>query len=132
MESASRKFREAEALYDQETTYWAEHCGAIVLRAACLLADRAMAEKWWQRRLSAKSFRPGKKNHFPACAYLAIDCRLPEAEEAWRVQAERVNRLPESGGRAFDLYYLGRLREMLDEATSEVPAKFYKKQLIAP
>ncbi len=119
MEIASLKFREAEALLDLETTYWAERCGDIVLRAACLLADRDMAAKWWQRSLFAKSFRPGKKNQFPACAYFVITDRLPEAEEAWRAEFERANRAPESGGRAFDLFYLGRLREMLDEATSE-------------
>jgi hypothetical protein len=127
MESACHKFREAEALYDQETTHGAERCGNVVLRSACLLADRDMAEKWWQRSLSAKSFRPRKKDHFPACAYFAITCRLPEAEEAWRMEFERANRAPESGGRAFDLYYLGRLREMLDEATSEAPVKSFSE-----
>jgi Zn-dependent protease len=123
LESASHKFREAEALYDVEATYWAERCGNMVLRATCLLQDRAMAEKWWQRSLSAKSLRPGKKDHFPACAYFAITNRLPEAEEAWRAESERVGHAPESGGRSFDLYYLGRLREMLDEAISDAPIK---------
>jgi Zn-dependent protease len=119
MESATRKFREAETRYDQEKIYWAERCGSFVLRAACLLADRAMAEKWWQRSLSAKSWNPGKKDYFPACAYFTITCHQPEAEEAWRAEFERANLLPESGGRDFDLYYLGRLREMLDEVTKQ-------------
>jgi Zn-dependent protease len=119
VESASRKVREADALCDQETTYWTERCGAIVLRAACLLADRAMTEKWWQRSLSAKSWNPAKQDRFPACAYFTVTCRLPEAEEAWRAEFERANRLPESGGRAFDFYYLGRLREMLDEVARQ-------------
>ena len=123
MEVASRKFREAEAANDQETTYWAERCGSIVLRAACLLADRDMAEKWWRRRLSAKSFHPGKTNHFPTCAYFAITGGLSEAEEAWRAEFDRANSAPESGGRVFDLFYLGRLREILDRATSEAPVK---------
>lgn len=116
LESARQKTRAAEALRDEQASYWAENCGSIVLRAACLLEDRAMAEKWWQRSSNAKSWNPGKKNHFPACAYLTITGRLPEAEEAWKAEFEHTNRLPETGERAFDFYYLERLREMLDEA----------------
>jgi hypothetical protein len=119
MESAKSKFREAEARYDQEISHWAERCGSFVLRAACLLADRAMTEKWWQRSLSAKSWNPGKKDYFPACAYFTITCRQPQAEEAWRAEFDRANHLPESGGRAFDFYYLERLREMMDEVTRQ-------------
>jgi len=122
IESAGGKLREAEALSDQETTYWTERCGAIVLRAACLLTDLAMAEKWWQRSQSAKSRNPRKKNRFPACAYFTVTCRLSEAEDAWRAEFERANRQPESGGRAFDFHYLGHLREMLDEATRSLTA----------
>jgi hypothetical protein len=78
-----------------------------------------MAEKWWQRSLSAKSWNPGKVDRFPACAYFTISCRASEAEEAWQTEFERANRLPETGGRAFDLYYLERLRKMLDEVTRQ-------------
>jgi hypothetical protein len=116
MESACQKVREAEALSDQQTSYWAERCGSIVLRAACVLRDRAMAEKWWQRSLTAKSWNPRKKDRFPACAYFTVSGRVPEAEEAWLAEFEHVNRMPETGGRAFDLYYLERLREILDDA----------------
>ena len=116
LEDARQKARETEAVCDQQTNYWAESCRAIVLRAACLLGDRAMEEKWWERSLAAKSWNPGKKNHFPVCAYFAITGQLPEAEAAWRAEFEHASRLPESGERAFDLCYLGRLREILDEA----------------
>lgn len=119
MGSACQKTLEAEAVCDQKTPYWAENCGSIVLRAACLLGDRAIAEKWWQRSLSAKHWNPGKKNHFPACSYYVIAGRLPEAEEAWRAELEKANQLPDTGERAFDLYYLERLREMLDEAAMQ-------------
>jgi hypothetical protein len=44
-ESAKEKFREAEARCDEQTSWWAERCGSIVLRAACLLEDREMSEK---------------------------------------------------------------------------------------
>jgi hypothetical protein len=122
MESARSKIRGAEALCEHETTRWAERGGAIALRAACLLADHAMTEKWLQRSLSAKSWNPGKENHLPACAYFTITGRVPEAEEAWQAEFEDANRLPETGERAFDLYYLGRLREMLDEVRAQAAA----------
>jgi hypothetical protein len=116
MESARQKFREAEALYDRETSFWAERCGYFVSRAVYLLADASMAEKWWQRRQAAKSLDPARKNYFPACAYFTVSGRLREAEEAWRAEFEQANRSPDTGGRAFDLCNLARLREMMDEA----------------
>jgi hypothetical protein len=82
IESASEKFREAEALYDQEANSWAERCGLFVTRATYLLRDRAMAEKWWQRRLAAKSLNPEKKNYFPDCAHFTITGRKRDAQEA--------------------------------------------------
>jgi Zn-dependent protease len=119
MESARQRLREAEALYEQETTYWAERCGDFVLHAACLLRDREMAEKWWQRRLSAKSWNPGKKNHFPACAYFTLTGRVAEAEAAWQAEFARASRSPETGERAFDLHCLEHLRAMLDQAAQQ-------------
>jgi hypothetical protein len=119
MESARQKFREAEALYDRETSFWSERCGNFVTRAVYLLADAAMAEKWWQRRLAVKSRNPGKKNYFPACAYFTITGRLREAEVAWQAELEKTKCSPDTGGRAFDLHNLERLREMMDEAARE-------------
>jgi hypothetical protein len=41
-----------------------------------------------------------------------------EAEEAFRAELEHANSLPESGERAYDLYCLERLRQMLDEVNA--------------
>jgi Zn-dependent protease len=119
MESARQKFREAEELYDREASFSAEHCGYFVSRAVYLLADAAMAEKWWQRKLTAKRFKTGRETLFPACAYFLIIGRLREAEEAWQAEFEHANRLPETGEREFDLYNLGYLRKLIDQAARQ-------------
>lgn len=93
-----------------------ENCGCIVLRAVCIAKDREMAEKWWERRMQAKPFDRARTSEFDLLAYCIISNRLIEAEEVWKREFERTNRLPDTGERAFDLHYLGSLRGLLNDA----------------
>lgn len=115
MDEARTALSKAEAIA-RELDPARENCGALVLRAVCLSQDREMAEKWWERRLQASPLDPKNDSEFDVIAYRIVEGRPAEAEEAWRRQLERTNRLPDTGERAFDLRYLNRLRQLLDNA----------------
>jgi Zn-dependent protease len=116
MDEACMAFSKAEAAASEMKSVWKETCGAFVLRAVCIANNKEMAEKWWENRLHAKSFDTKNDSEFAFLAYCLIENRLVEAEEAFKRQSERTGRLPDTGERAFDLHYLGRLRELLDNA----------------
>jgi Zn-dependent protease len=116
MDEACTALSKAEAVAREMKLIWKENCGALVLRAVCIAKNKEMAEKWWESRLQAKSFDSKNDSEFAILAYCIIENRLVEAEEAWKRQFERAGRLPDTGERAFDLHYLGRLRRLLDEA----------------
>lgn len=98
---------------------WKEYCNWLVSRAVCIAGNREMAEKWWERGLQAKPLDPKRNSEFHVVAYCIVERRLAEAEEAWKRQSERANSLPDTGERAFDLYYLDHLRRLLDEALAD-------------
>jgi Zn-dependent protease len=116
MEDACTALSKADAAADEVKSLGKENCGAFVSRAVCLAQDREMAKKWWERRLQAEQFDPKNESETAVLAHCIIENRLAEADDVWRRQLERTNRLPDTGERAFDLHYLRHLRRLLDEA----------------
>lgn len=115
MDDARNALSKAERAMEGINIVWKENCGAFVLRAVCFGRDREMAEKWWGRGLHAKPLNPKRDSEIEFVAYCIIENRPSEGEEAWKRELERANRLPDNGDRAFDLHYLNRLRELLDD-----------------
>lgn len=119
MDKACEALSKAEAAVENVESLWRENCGAFVLRAVCFARNREMAQKWWEKGLSAKQFDPKRESEVEFIAYCIIENRLAEADGAWKRELERTNRLPDNGERAFDLHYSNRLRELLDGAVAE-------------
>ena len=116
MDEAEAALRGAEAAFEKMKSVWKENCESLILRAVCIAHNRTMAEKWWERRSHAKLFDPKRKSDFDVIAFCIVENRLIEAEDAWKREFEHASRLPDTGERAFDLYYLSHLRQLLDEA----------------
>ncbi len=116
MDEAGAALRGAEAAFEKMKSVWKENCESLILRAVCIAQNRTMAEKWWERRLHARFFDPKRKSDFDVIAFCIVENRLIEAEDAWKREFEHASRLPDTGERAFDLYYLSHLRRLLDEA----------------
>lgn len=115
MDEARAAISRAEAAAEHMSTVPKEYCDWLVVRAVCFAGNRELAEKWWNRGLQAKPLDSKRDSEFQDIAYNLIENRLSDAEGAWKRQFERTNKLPDTGERAFDFYYLMQLRRLLDE-----------------
>ncbi|HEY6971832.1 MAG TPA: M50 family metallopeptidase, partial [Candidatus Angelobacter sp.] len=117
---AGEALKEAGSIYEQcAAEVHVEVLTEFVFGSAYVLRDPAAARQWWTLMEARKPTRFNADYWRAASALHWIEGNLKEANEAWQKSDALAQKLPHTGAYEFDRDCCARLRNAIDESSSE-------------